>query len=90
MARPTDGVPLMAFALDVIRKADGGEEPFVFHPEGGPLIRAATVALLTGSDSAKTKVEKLRSVLALCYVLDERHSSPKAAHALLELSLIHI
>ncbi len=87
--KPDPGVPLMAFALDVIRKGEG-DEPFVLHPDGGALMTAAAAALMASPEEAKLKKAKLRSVLAVAYVLGEKQKSPKASRALIDALTEHV
>ena len=81
-ARPPE-VPFVEFVLDVIRSNEG-DEPLALHPKGAAVIGAAVRVLLASKEEAAQKKAKLRSALAVAYVLENEKKSPTAARALVE------
>jgi len=71
-------------ALDMVRRAKGGPEPFVLHSQGPEVIKAAVQAVLASGEAPTAMADRLKAVVLVAYVLEEKERSPSAAKALLK------
>lgn len=78
------GLPLGDIALDMVRKGDPGGEPFKIHPQGAAVLEAAVLATLLSGERNDAMAQRFRGVIAVCYVLETKKESPKAAAVLAE------
>lgn len=78
------GLPLGDIALDMVRRGPKGKEKYVIHPRGPEVLRAAVDVVFASKEPPARMRSRFKEVLKLCYVLEEREGSPKAARALAE------
>ena len=75
-------VPLVAFAIDAIRKTDDGVERFTLPEAGRRTVQAATRALLLSPAPIAEKRAVLKEVLSIAYALEVKYGCPDVARTL--------